>query len=213
MVTLAVPATAQVGEPGPVGPYVVDVRGALGGLPSGPGFFPAVPEATAIPTRGFGVELGGHVYLLGFGPARIGIGASVVRTRGTARSNMTQDLSEDMSDPPVALPDTVTNFTTVAPQLSLNFGSGNGWSYLSAGLGRGRVQTAATSADLDDLDRDSGWVQAINYGAGARWFLTRRLAFGLDVRIHRLASGQPTTTADGTPRVTMSSVAVGISVR
>src|SRR5687767_1004960 len=78
-VLFAAPAAAQGPPPAPPGPYVVDVRGALGGFPRDTVFFPPVPSGTVVPTRGFGLELGAHVYLLRLGPARVGIGASVFR--------------------------------------------------------------------------------------------------------------------------------------
>jgi hypothetical protein len=186
------PASAQT--PSPPGPYVIDVRGAFSGLPTQAAFLPALPSATAIPSRGFGFEAGGHVYLLSLGPARLGLGVSVLRARGTA-STVTET---------AALPDVAVTLTAIAPQVSFNFGTRDGWSYLSAGYGRAQVRAIATPATGSTLQQDSGGVAAINFGGGARWFLRDHLAVGFDVRFHRLSA----------PASTMPvAVAVGFSLR
>jgi len=58
------PAAAQINAPGPPGPYVIDIRGAAGGIPQDSAFFPPVPAATIIPSSGSGIEIGAHVYLI-----------------------------------------------------------------------------------------------------------------------------------------------------
>ena len=77
-------------SPGPPGPYVVDVRGAMSGIPSASAFFPALPGATLVPKRAFGVGVGGSVYLFKLGAARVGIGVDVASTRGIARTPSTK---------------------------------------------------------------------------------------------------------------------------
>jgi hypothetical protein len=178
----AAPAAAQSSEP--VGPFVIDLRGATSGLPNDTAFYPGLPPDTLVPARGFGFDAGGHVYLFALGPARVGLGANYVRVRGTA-------------------PGIVTTVGTVAPQLSFNFGSRDGWSYLSAGMGGAWVDTAV-DAETGTLTRESGGLTAINAGGGARWFLASHLAVGFDVRWHRIS---------GPPRTTMLAVSVGLSVR
>ena len=150
---------AQSLTPGPPGPiFVVDVRGATSGIPTSIGLYPTVPEGGSVPSRGFGVDVGGHVYLFNLGPARIGLGVSVVGVRGTAM-------------------DATTTMNIVAPQLSFNFGSSDGWSYLSLGAGTARVDAEV-----------SGSSSAINAGGGARWFIKRHLGVGFDLRLHRIAA-------------------------
>ena len=182
LVAAAAPAAAQV--PDPVAGYVIDFRGATSGLPKESTFFPAIPTDTIIPARGFGINVGGHVFVLGLGPSRLGLGATYLRTRGTT-------------------PGVVTNVSVVAPQLSFNFGTANGWSYLSAGLGRAWIRTSA-EGDMGTLVAESGPLSASNYGGGARWFLARRLAVGFDVRFHRISG--PTKTS-------FLAAGVGFSVR
>jgi hypothetical protein len=179
---LAVPAAAQT--PDRVGGYVVDLRGATSGLPRDTVFFPGIPAETIVPARGFGFDVGGHVYVFTLGPSRIGLGANYVRVRGTS-------------------PGVAANVSTVAPQISFNFGGANGWSYLSAGLGRAWVKTTVERA-AGPTTADTGGLSALNYGGGARWFLARHVAAGFDVRFHRLS---------GATQETLVAVSVGLSVR
>ncbi|MGH8186055.1 MAG: outer membrane protein [Steroidobacteraceae bacterium] len=176
------PAAAQA--PDRVRGYVVDLRGATSGLTRESVFFPEIPAETTVPARGFGFDVGAHVYLLTLGPSRIGIGANYVRVRGTS-------------------PGVTANVSTIAPQLSFNFGGANGWSYLSAGLGRAWVKTTLERA-AGLTTADSGGISAVNYGGGARWFLARHIAAGFDVRFHRLS---------GPASVSLVAVSVGLSVR
>jgi hypothetical protein len=167
----------------PPGPWVLDVRGATSGLPSDTTFFPTLAVDTLVPSRGFGFDVGAHVYLFSLGPARVGIGANYVQARGTS--------------------DTVTaNVSTVAPQISFNFGSSNGWSYLGAGVGRAWVRTTAVQLS-GTAEQETGGVASVNFGGGARWFLTSRLGVGFDVRWHRLSS---------TPSTMLLSAAAGFSI-
>jgi hypothetical protein len=177
---IAAPVAAQSLSPGPPGPYVVDLRGVTSGVPTGPAFYPNTPVETVVPGRGFGVSVGGHVYAGGFSGARLGVGADVMLARGS-----TTDASSTLR--------------TVSPQLSLNFGSSDGWSYVGVGMGAARLgvepgEVAAT-------------VRTIHFGGGARWFVGPRLGVGFDLRVHRLAAG-----AD-TPATTDVTVGVGLSFK
>jgi hypothetical protein len=173
-------AAAQAPEP--PGPWVLDLRGATSALPSNTAFFPVIPVDTLVPSRAFGFDVGAHVYLFGLGPARVGIGTSYLRARGTAAT-------------------TTAEFAALAPQISFNFGSTNGWSYLSAGAGRAWMTTTADQA-IGSPERESAGA-AVNFGGGARWFLRSWIGVGFDLRWHRLS---------GTPRATLMSVGVGFSI-
>lgn len=167
----------------PPGPYVIDLRGALAAIPDDVVYFPTLSTGSAIPARGFGFDVGGHVYPLRLGLSRVGFGASFMRVRGTVE-------------------DVAATVTTLAPQISFNFGTRAGWSYLSAGYGTAEVRTLA-DGDLTEPGR----VSAINVGGGARWFLKARLAVGFDIRFHRLGAG------DETPGTTLMGASVGFSLR
>jgi hypothetical protein len=111
-----------------------------------------------------------------------------------------------------------TLLTVVGSQLSLNFGSRAGWSYLSAGLGRARLSTRASSfLDEDDEDEitaarmvEHGSRSAVNFGGGARWFAKPRVAFSFDVRFHVIGAGGGEAPTPGTTRLAAT---VGVSVR
>jgi hypothetical protein len=170
---------AQSLTPGPPGPvFVVDVRGTTSGIPTSIGLYPTIPDGGSVPARGFGYDVGGHVYLFNLGPSRLGLGVDVIGVRGTAT-------------------DATATMTIVAPQLSFNFGTSDGWSYLSLGAGTARVKAEET-----------GSSSAINAGGGARWFIKRHLAVGFDVRLHKIA-------ADGNtmPASTILSASVGFSLK
>ena len=197
--------------PGPPGPYVIDLRGTTSNLSRSASFYPELPQEATIPGRGFGFDVGGHVYLLRLAGARVGIGANYLQMRGTAT-------------------DANAMVRTLAPQLSFNFGSAQGWSYLSAGLGTARVRTELTSVPASpatpvspgtsvasaatvETERESSSLSSLNFGGGARWFVNRRFAFGFDVRFHRLADGTAGDSETPTPKEMLVSVSVGISIR
>jgi hypothetical protein len=225
VVWLSVSMTAGAQTAGPSepsnrpGPYVIDVRGATVSLPRDAAFFPPIPSSTNVPSRGYGIELGGHVYLLQLGPARLGIGATFVRARGTATPGEPEEDSDDRSTTGLnTTPDVASLLTMVAPQMSLNFGSRAGWSYLSAGIGRAQLSTRTSSfVDEDEDDEitaeeliDHGSRSAINFGGGARWFAKPRLAFSFDVRFYMVSAGRG---EEPTPRSTLLAAAVGVSLR
>ena len=169
---------AQSLTPAPPGPFVIDLRGSTSGIPTSIGLYPTIPEGGSVPSRGFGYDVGGHVYLFNLGPARLGLGINVVGVRGTAI-------------------DATATMNILAPQLSFNFGSSEGWSYLSAGAGTARVNAGETASS-----------SAINAGGGARWFIRRHIAVGFDLRWHKIAADGATMDAS-----TLFAASVGFSVK
>ncbi len=193
-------ARAQAQDP--IGPFVVDVRGVMGGLPTTEGWTPLVPEGTPVPSRGLGLDAGAHVYLRKTGPVTFGVGAdyAVVRSRS-------QPLVE-------TAPEVTTRVTTLAPQVSFNFGHRLGWSYLSVGYGWGSVRSeAAALPGVPAAEEDSGSGSALNFGGGARWFITEHVGVGFDARWHRLSARTATASALAAPRATLFNIAVGVSIR
>lgn len=206
-------------EPGPPGPYVVDLHAAITMLPQDPAFFPTFPSGTAIPTRSLGLDLGAHVYPLSIGPARLGIGVSLLRVGGSASPERPSSSSTSAAAAPPR-PDVDTSVTAIAPQLSLNFGSADGWSYVSAGIGQAHVETrtsafsagSGTSAVVrPERSVSMRSLRSLNVGGGARWFTRTRLAFSFDIRVHLVAAGSREERS--TPPTTVVAVAGGISVR
>ena len=196
VVMAAAPAAGQT--PARPGSWVLDIRGATSPVPTDATFYPAL-TSTIVPSRGFGVDLGGHVYLFDLGPARIGFGANVMLVRASITAPST-------AEPGSAAGQHLTlTMRVVVPQISFNFGSRDGWSYLSAGLGTGVVNTETAVDSPGELH--SGQLRTVNYGGGARWFMTPHLAFGVDLRAYQLAAGA------GTPRVNVFAAGAGLSIR
>jgi opacity protein-like surface antigen len=111
-------------------------------------------------------------------------------------------------------PDVTARATTLAPQLSINFGHRLGWSYLSAGYGGAKVRSEAVAVGTRPAAlADSGWMGAINFGGGARWFLTEHLGVGFEARWHRLSAREATGTTLSAPRATLFHLAVGLSLK
>lgn len=173
-------AAAQTLNPGPPGPFVFDFRGATSGIPVSEAFVPDPVATTTIPSRGFGGSIGAHLYPFQIGPARLGVGVDVLFARGTTA-------------------DATTTLGSVDPQVSANFGTEDGWSYLSVGYG-----VTGVSADPAGLSESMG---SFNWGGGARWFLNPHFGVGFDVRVHQIAAG------DVVPKDTAVSVTVGVSLK
>ena len=177
----------------------MDIHGVTSAVPTDSTFYPTL-TSTIVPSRGFGVDIGAHVYLFNLGPARVGLGAGVMTVRATAQAAASTQAESAQPGQRVTL-----TLRSIAPQVSLNFGSRDGWSYLSAGLGVGGV--TARTENASPGERESGRLRTVNYGGGARWFMTPRLAFGIDLRAYQLAAGA------GTPRVSVLAAGAGLSIR
>jgi hypothetical protein len=181
------------------------------------------------------LDAGGHVYLISLGPARIGIGASFTRVSGKTSS----ELLPSGSGSSIALPAVRTRITAIAPQLSFNFGSADGWSYISAGIGPAKARTTVSAFTTSSRDRvvttdddavttddgamatDDGPVTTegtalsrslrdINVGGGARWFTKRHFAISFDVRFHVVSD---TGGEAPIPRTTLVVVTAGMSLK
>jgi hypothetical protein len=186
-------STAAFAQSSSPGPYIIDLRGAMSGAPGGVSFYPPVPADTIAPQRGFGFAAGAHVYPFRLGVARVGLGADLMRVRGTASSTSHVDAA--------------MSIITIAPQISFNFGAREGWSYLSGGYGMAQTQAtvdapATTTAPASTASRERR-SPAINIGGGARWFLREHVAVGFDVRFHRLLN----------PSKQIVGLSVGLSLR
>ncbi len=177
-------ASAQSLNPGPPGPFVFDFRAAMSGVPVSPSFVPdpgTDPEVAAtIPSRGWGGSIGAHIYPLQIGPARVGVGVDAMYVRGTT-------------------PDATTTLSAIAPQVSANFGTQDGWSYLSVGYG-------ATGVNVDPVGVSES-MPTFNWGGGARWFVSPHVGVGFDVRVLHISAG------DVVPKDTAVAVTVGVSLK
>jgi hypothetical protein len=104
--------------------------------------------------------------------------------------------------------------TSLLPQISINFGHRFGWSYLSAGYGPTKVESAASAiGQLPAASAPDQWNPAINFGGGARWFMKRHLGAAFDVRFTKLSSRSATDTSPFAKRTQIVSVLVGVSLQ
>jgi hypothetical protein len=202
IVVVAVPASAGAQDPPPpIGPLVIDGRGTVPLFPQEQQLADSRGLSIGeLPGAGLGVDAGAHVYVFKWKAVTFGLGAQLT----LGRSHASPDESTGLR--PVT-----TRFISFTPQLSLNFGTGNGWSFLSGGIGSARLSIVPdggveTPADLTSL-------RTVNYGGGARWFIKRRLAFTLDVRFHQLDPGTPEAGLPGSPRMTFMVFGAGIAVK
>lgn len=201
LLAASLPAHAQPPEE-PIGRYVFDVRGAL--VPF------ARNEALAehrglphldTPGRGFGYDVGGHVYVFRVWHVTIGLGASYHASRAD------QSPGERSANP--MGPTLRKRFSASSSQLSFNFGHRNGWSYLSGGLGSSRL--SLFPLDADEPPQRS--ANTLNYGGGMRWFLNAHLAFTVDVRLFAISPLAPLGDAPRSPRMTQVAFNAGASFR
>src|ERR1700682_2614177 len=202
--TLTAASRARAEDAPPrIGPFVIDVRATVpkfkqqdAQLADSRGL-----DVSELPGAGIGVDAAAHVYFLTWKAVTVGVGAQLT-------------LARSHTPPPATSggPRSVTErFVAFAPQLSLNFGSGDGWSYLSGCGGpsiwsRGPGRGGRSPADQERL-------KTVNYGGGARWFTKRRLAFTFDVRFYAIDPGTPQLGRAGSPRTTMLIVGAGLSLK
>jgi len=206
--TLTFPATAAAQDPLPqdlpIGRYVADARLTFPKFKQDPSISGSLGVATDnLPTRGFGFVFGAHWYPFRLGPMTLGLGGEISK----AGRDKTKNTGTETAPVNVTVN---TRFSAVSPQVSFNFGSRDGWSYLSGGIGWSNLTTEPVDQPLPDPE--SG-IKTINYGGGARWFFKKHLAVGFDIRFYAVNPQVATATRPGYPRMTIMSWVGGISVR
>jgi hypothetical protein len=197
------PSRAQ--EPSPKLPFlVVDLHGNVPNFPDNQELANSrsLVSPAELPGIGLGGDLGLHIYPLKWRAITFGIGGQAT----LARAHRTPAAGNQEGLRPVT-----ERFTSVAPQLSLNFGTGDGWSYLSAGISTS--QWSIVPDGLDQLPSDLERLKTLNYGGGARWFVKPHLAFSFDVRFYAIDPSTPTGSLPTSPRTTLLIAGAGISVK
>lgn len=226
LATTASGVAAQDDEP--IGRYVIDIRGSSVSLGQNEELARVRrlrPEQ--LPPRGIAVDLGGHFYFLRLGPVTFGLGASFLSTAAQqpvpepmaeeqtpGRFNPftprdpTSDDEEEMEPLIEGIPVT-SRFTALSPQITFNFGHRNGWSYVGGGLGTSRLNVYPQQPTTP-VQRG---VRTLNYGGGARWFLTPNVALSLDLRFFAISPIEQLGEQPGSPRQTLMAANIGVSVR
>ena len=205
LLATSVPARAQPPEE-PIGGYVVDLRGSF--VPFARNVELAenrglLPQET--PGRGFGYDVGGHVYLLRLWQVTFGLGGSY---HASTADQQTGDPAADLPGPTFR-----KRFSALSSQLSFNFGHRNGWSYLSGGLGTSRLSLFRVDPAEPGAEPRQESANTLNYGGGVRWFLNARLAFTIDIRFYAISPLPAAGEAPGSPRMTQTTFNVGASFR
>jgi hypothetical protein len=191
---------AQLREP--IGRYVADARMTLARFKEDPGVAAAIGvRPVNLPTRGLGIVVGAHLYPLRGRRVALGIGAEFL----SARDRRTLPTAEDEEEGPTV----ETRLSSFSPQLSLNFGKRDGWSYISGGIG----SALFTAERIDEPVGGGSRAKTINYGGGARWFTNKHLAVSVDLRFYSIAAQPGTATRPPFPKSRMMVISGGVALR
>jgi len=202
LVLLSVPAAAAA--QGPVAPVTVepmpwvvaDVRVGWPAIGADELTAGAIGRpATEMPGRALTAGLGIHVYPVRRGRWKLGVGAELLRGRGNYQK-------EDTEGKPVGA-EIKRTLSAVSAQVSLNFGRGQGWSYVTAGAGPFGFDTY-----LGEGPGDGEKATTINFGGGARWFKWQHAGFTADMRFYltKASDGTRLVAPRGSKRVVVLSV-------
>lgn len=193
---------AQDREPLPIA--AVDLRGVPAGFGRDPvtaADLGVVPDA--LPARGFGGVVGAHLYVLRGKSMAIGVGGEAMFARGRAQA---KDVT---TGEPVGAP-VEQRLSSISPQLSLNFGHREGWSYLSAGMGPLSFETFQGTAAPAERPPSKA---TINMGGGARWFFASHVAFAFDVRFYLTRPEERTESHPGRQRSRLLVMSAGLGFK
>lgn len=204
-VAFAAPAAAQQKEPLPT--FAADIRGMFSRHKVEPDIAKGLGVENAnLPVRSFGLVGGAHVYPLRGRKVTLGVGGNIVIARGTRTLDVLGADGLTVTKSPTVR----RRFTAVSPEISLNFGHRNGWSYVSGGM-FGRAKLYADR--LDSPATDAPTRKALNYGGGARWFTTDHIALSVDFRWYSVAEQPQTASVVFQPATTLLVLSAGIAIK
>jgi hypothetical protein len=187
--------------PPPISRLVFDIRGTTRNFPDSPDLAASRGlNASELPGRGLGFDAAAHLHLFKWKAITFGAGGQF--TIGRAHLDASESAGVR------AVTETLTSLNS---DLSLNFGDGEGWSYLSAGPGFSIWELAADASGPTAADEER--LRTFNYGGGARWFAHRRYGFHFDVRFYNIDPGTPSGGFPGSPRSRVIVIGAGVSVR
>ena len=202
LLVLPLPSFAQTPEP--IGPIAIDARVATPRFKENADVASALGISTTnMPGRGLGLAGGLHWYPVRMGRVTLGVGGELLFS---GASNTLEADDETSADGPTVN----TRFNAVSPQVSLNFGTGRGWSYLSGGLGWGGLTTEREDDPVADAEGSTG---VLNYGGGARWFAKDHLAFSFDLRFYAISAQAAAAGRPAYPKMTLLVISAGVSLK
>jgi Outer membrane protein beta-barrel domain len=201
ILTVALPAAAQTRER--LNLFTADARLTFPGYEQSDSVATSLGvDKLALPERGLGLVFGAHLYPLRKGVVTLGLGAELMASKRSSTIEATTT---------AATASTVnTRFSAFSPQISLNFGSKQGWSYISGGVGFGAFTTELASKPVPDA---KGRVKVINYGGGARWFVNDHVAVSLDLRFYAVNPQDASLGRPAYPRMTIMAISAGIGLK
>ena len=210
LLSSAAPALAQQPDAAPaplprepIAPFVADARVAWPSLKENADVAKSLGvTANDLPGRGLGLILGAQVYVARSSAVKLGLGGEMLWARaGHTVPPATQGGSDG--------PRLKNHWSHLSPQVSLNFGAKDGWSYLTGGLGWSKL-----TMEREDKPQESGSrVRTLNYGGGARWFIRKHLAFNMDLRFYSIGAQEGSAVHVGTPAMRLLVLSGGISLR
>ncbi|HEX4566621.1 MAG TPA: hypothetical protein VH138_08305 [Vicinamibacterales bacterium] len=206
LVCLAFAAPAAAQQDQPIGRFVVDFRGVYGRHKVEPSVAGDLGvESANLPARSWGAAGGAHIYFWHTKHITLGAGAETAWARGSRTPDITN--ADGTTSPGVTVR---RHFSTIVPELSLNFGHRNGWSYISGGL----FGTSTAYLDRGDLPASNvPHRSTIAYGGGARWFANEHIAFAVDFHWYSVAEMPVGPTWVAEPRTTLLILSGGISIK
>lgn len=194
------PVIAPVPEK-PLPWLVVDARGGYPSLGLDELTATGLGVATAdLPGRARTLVVGAHVYPVRRGSWKIGLGGELLRSSGSSQK---KDATGKAAGPVVH-----RRLNSVSAQLSLNFGRGAGWSYVTAGTGPFKFESY-----LDEVEPDGASASTINFGGGARWFNWDHVAFTVDLRFYLTKPANATLATAARERARIVLFSAGISIK
>jgi hypothetical protein len=189
----------------PIGPFVIDARGTLARFKQDPAIATTLGlEPADLPTRGLGLVVGAHFYPVRGRNVALGLGGELLLRARASRT--IPPVVEDGPDGPTI----VTRMSGITPQVSLNFGKKDGWSYVSGGIGWANLTTELQDDPFGDAD---GRTTMINYGGGARWFAREHVAFTIDLRFYSIGEQAATVLRPAFAKTTVMIFSAGIGLR
>jgi hypothetical protein len=188
----------------PVGPVVVDARASFPKFDQDANVAAGIGVTNSnLPTRTIGFVGGVHWYPPKLGPIALGLGGELM----FAGADRTLDPATEGANPG---PTVNTHFSTVSPQVSINFGSREGWSYISGGLGWSKYTVERADAPLAD---PAPRTRTVNYGGGARWFSKRHIGVSLDLRFYTVDAQVATAARPAYPQMRMMVINAGVAFK
>lgn len=124
-----------------------------------------------LPQRALTGVMGIHGYPLRRGFWKVGVGGELLLGRGRFQRKNAD--GEPVGD------EINRTLKSVSWQLSLNFGRGQGWSYVTVGSGQFYLDSFLGQGPGDASSRTT-----LNAGAGARWFRWRHVGLNADLRFY-----------------------------